>query len=387
MKIEWDKEKNVITVGKAVFKNYTRFQNSAAFANFVLRQNDLPTHLNSHGKNGKEDNKLTADALCCSRSVLFKHYNALQLKVFVAPVYDILKKVGYSRNGFSAEALRKIHTNKEKLQAVYNDGLYNILPIVCETGKSPQELKKELKNAWKTISKNSLNKNKYLARAIKGYDDPEIRLNQLKDIPSTVLKNFHATRPEVQAYVAKNFKGLWSHPQRCAGDIRMYSDTTWLATQLGEDTSNIHSWTPRRMKEEHDRMSKEINARKYSKDLFDSVKDISVKCVELEGYKATLLDNAFAIAEEGTSMGHCVGLYADSVREGDYLVYSVTKDGERSSTIGIVRQSGRNQATEQKYTTCRLQQHYGKYNQAVTEETEKLICSYVIQKLNKGEEK
>ena len=381
MRIEWDQERNVITIGKAVMKDYMRFQNSAAFANFVLKANDIPLHLSTYAKNSKDSNKMVADALGCSRSVLYAHFNKLQLKAFVSPVYHILKKVGYSRKGFSGTAIKKIHINREKLEEVYNDGLYNILPVVFELGKSPKELKKELKNVWKKLAKNSLNKNKHLMRACNGYQSKEEMLTRLNDIPTTVLKNFHSKESACMKYIANNFKGKWNKPFLLRNEINLFSDTSYLAHTLNEKVDP--AWSPRRMKEEHDRMSKELHTRKYSKDVFESVKDIPVKELVLEEYKAVLLDNAFAIAEEGTEMGHCVGLYANNVRDGEYLVYSVLKNGERSSTIGInpIFKRGQNQELEK--GGWKMQQHFGKYNSEVVCPIENEIAEKLIFKLNR----
>lgn len=385
MKIEWDQENNIIRVGDAVFSSYRRFANSASWANKVLEANNKNIRLNEYAKNQKEANKQASEALGCSRAVLYKHFNALQLKVFVAPVYDILKNVGFSRRGFNTECLRKIHKHKDILEEVYNDKLYNILPIVCETGKSPKELKQEMKQAWKSISKNSLNKNKALVKACKGYETE--RLVELHDLPTTVLKNFFSCRPEVQRYIATHFKGKWNKVGNLNGDIRLFGDACYLADQLGESVD--WKWTPRRVKEEHDRMSKEITAKKYSKDVFKSVEDISCKALKSGDYTAILLDNAFAIADEGNNMGHCVVGYSDSVRDGKYLVYSVTKNSERSSTIGIyLRDSykyinNNTGASKLEEPIWMLQQQYGRYNALVVDEEERQLAQILVGMLNK----
>lgn len=387
MKIEWDKENNTITVGDAVFPRYMRFPNSAIWANTVLLGNNLPRGLNIYTKNLKEANKAASDALGCSRTVLFKHFNTLQLKVFVAPVYDILKKVAFSGRGFSPRALHMIHRSKGILEEVYNDGLYNILPIVCETGLSPKELKAELKSVWKVISKNSLHKNKALAKAARS-DHDIIRMQQIAHLPTSVLQNFGSSTPTEMAWIAEHFKGSWNKPTEINKHTRLFREAHFLAAQLGQEVNP--KWTPRRVTEEHDRMSKEITARKYSKDVFDSVRDIPVKSLKSGKYVAKLLDNAFSIADEGNAMGHCVAGYSDSVRQGSYLVYSVTKDGGRSSTIGVNKGNGysyHNQLTGKTHVDTpawKLQQQYGRYNAHVTDEEEHNLAQTIVEQLNKA---
>lgn len=383
MKIEWNKENNTISVGKAVFSSYKRFINSAAWAKYVLQANGLPSELSTYAKNRKEANKVASDALGCSRAVLFRHFNALQLKVFVAPIYDILKKVAFSRKGFDTNILTKINNNRNMIEQVYKDGLYNILPIVVESENSPQYLKKNLKGAWKIIANNSLNKNKSLAKAVRGLSDLS-RMQAIAGIPTTVLQNFKQASADEMHWIANHFKGKWNKPAEVNRQAQLFRDARYMANQLAQDVNP--NWTPRRLKEEHDRMCKEITARKYSKDVFDSVKDIPCKALKSGEYVATLLDSAFLIADEGNSMGHCVAGYADQVRQGDYLVYSVTKDGERSSTIGINKRQtsfdviGSHPETR---TYWYLQQQYGRYNAHVKDEEERKLAAALVGLLNK----
>ena len=375
MKIEWDETNNVIRVGKADFSQYTRWRNSAEWANKVLVGNDMVNcRLNTYAVNRIEDNKRASEALGCSRSVLYNHFNKLQLKAFIVPIYDIVKKIGYSRKGFNVAIVNKTNKNKDKLQEAYNDKLYNILPIVAATGMSPKELKQEFKGAWKTISKNSLNKNKALSYAASKTN----RFVALAHIPTTVLENFAGHDNQTIQYIANNFKGSWN--KTLVQETRLFIDTQLMAERLGEVADP--KWSVRRVKEEHDRMSKELTARKYSKDVFDSVKDIPVKFLKSGEYTATMLDSAFLIADEGNAMGHCVASYSDSVREEHYLVYSVTKNGERSSTIGInIKHGWKGKDNKEPYFI--LQQQYGRYNTYVTDEEEKNFAQTLVGLLNK----
>lgn len=369
MKIEWDVARNVISVGKAEYTGFIQFKNSQTFASKILADNDISMSV----YNTKERNKQVADLLGCSRSVLFKHFDKLQKKAYIAPVYDVLKKVSKFQNGqrWDITIVWKVNRHKTALQEVYNDGLYNLLPFVAELGLSPKELKVAYKGVWKVISKNSLHKNKLLVKRMD-------KIGQgVHEIPATLLK-YQYSVPALK-YLANNFKGSWSKQEIMEKESRYFHDCERLAGQLGEAVDS--KWTVRRLKEEHDRMSKEITARKYSKDVFESVKDIPVKEMCHAGYKATLLDSAFAVADEGNSMGHCVAGYADDVREGTYLVYSITKDGERSSTVGIFRRAISHAKKE--YGQWNFQQQYGRYNASVKDVEERELAKSIVEMLNK----
>jgi hypothetical protein len=297
----------------------------------------------------------------------------LAYKKFVVPYKKYLAKVDYSPGKIKAQSLSSIRKNLGVVEQVYNDGLHNILPIVARTGKTPSELKAELKGKWKVIAKNSNNKNRYLAKF------PEQFYGDVCDLPTTVLKNrslHYQVVPDELRYIAMHYKGSWSNKKVVSDAGHLFRDTKRMADQLG-----LHvdvRWTPRRMKEEHDKMFSELNARRYPKTQFESTKNILVKEFNAGEYSAHLLESAFDIAEEGNSMGHCVAGYSGSVRDGEYLVYSVRKGGERSSTLGIhIGEWGKDKTPYYMFN-----QHYAKYNRRVTDETEASIPQKILDLLN-----
>ena len=84
-------------------------------------------------------------------------------------------------------------------------------------------------------------------------------------------------------------------------------------------------------------------------------------------------------------MHHCVGGYASSVAQGNYLVYSVTKGGKRSSTIafrqqGILDQSGSGKVI-QNYTWT-FNQHYGYCNAYIEDVHEAELKEVILSQLN-----
>ncbi len=405
MKIEWNKENNTITVGKAVFSEYTNFKSALHFAFTMLEMNAIESSqwrkkityapcskfeiadevITLPKMSFKERNKEIGNVFGCSISRLYKYFDGLQKKAFIVPVYPVYKAlVDYKpwkvkKKEWDQGLLKNINSNKQLLLEVMNDGLKHILPVVHKAGKHPKELKKEYGRNWKTITHNSLNKNKALV-----YKSSNLKVEEKMklieyDIPTTLLQNKNIWSAEALKYLKDNFKGSWGKHDTIWQEYLVANDTKHLAEQLGKKMS--WKWSPRRMKEEHDKMAAEINARKYSKDKFDSTQDISVKWLKSGDYVATLLESAFDIADEGTSMGHCVGLYAGQVKQGDYLVYTVTKAGERSSTIGLHRRAINKDKNE--YSAWNLNQHYGRFNAALKDEDEIKLGQVIVDMLNK----
>lgn len=400
MKLEWDEKSNIIRIGKAEWKRYQNFKNATAWAFAVCEMNDInvrkyKTQFRVTTKtlfmegiqskySHKERSKALGDLFGCSISVLFKHFMALQAKAFITPVYPLYKKlVEYKPwnkgKGWDANVLAQVNVNKELLQPVYNDGLHNILPVVNALKKSPQQLKATYGNTWKAVANNSLSKNKKLMSVYRYCDEDRLKVVFSSDIPSTLIPLAASLHEEVLLYLKKNFKGSWKDKKKMLFEGRLYSDSIQLAEQLGKKVNP--KWSPRRMKEEHGKMIQEFNARKYSADVFEWTKGMP-KRIEHLGYVAALLDSRRAIADEGTAMGHCVAGYAEESANGNYLVYSVTKDGERSSTIGIHRPRHYDGGSFVEDKHWQVQQHYGRFNARVDDEAEKAIAKRVIGDIN-----
>ena len=374
MEIVWDQESNKILVGKAEFATYINWKGWKEWAKAVVIKNDgwdakFPHH-------PKDLNKFLAEKLGCTPSKMYKHFQKLQYKAFVAPYKDVFMKVGFKPGRIDERMLMRVIDNYAVCKQVYDDGLYNILPIVAFTGKSPVELKKEYKSKWKVIANNSLNKNKAIVNTMrKGWHN----LENIADLPTTVLMKCSGNDWISLQYIAQHFKGKWSKSREMHREVMLFDDTRRMAEQVGKTVS--YKWTPRRVKEEHDRMAKELNAQKYSPAPFPVLETMNLEVLEYAGFVATPLVSAKAIADEGATMGHCVAGYINSVRNGSYLVYSVTKDGERTSTIGL-RKHYKMASEDSRWD---INQQYGRFNKPVDDEDERDIVDIILSKLNKDE--
>lgn len=374
MLLQWDDTEKCIVMGAAKFDKYYNFKNRKTWVNWVMMHNDvhgLPSH-------PKWRNKSISAVMGGSPAQLYKWFCQMQYKRFVVPYKDLLTKIAFQRGRIDCKRLEKIVRYETILRQAWDDKQFNILPILTETGKTPKELKKELGNTWKVLCKNSLNKNKAVARVaankhMSNYTDV---LKSIAAYPTTVLEQYGQDNAYVVAHVAAHYRGSWGkYDSKIAREIR---DTMMLAEQLEKPFDAL--WSPRRMKEEHDAMSKELTARRFSPDKLEILEGIPVKHLEHEGYVATLLDSRALVAEEGQAMGHCVAGYAEEVAAGRYLVYSVTKNGERSSTLGVII---RDRKADSK-TYFFLNQHYGRYNKRLEDRHEIELGEIIVKQLNEG---
>lgn len=374
MKIEYNKETNTITIGKYVVSKYKHL----TFKDWlyeVLIENDC--HAKVYPR--KEYYKTATEVLQCTPSVMYKIFRKLQYKAYVVPYLEYVNKIGFRKNGVDYYTLEKIVKNKALLDQAKEDNLWNLIPFICQFSKSPAELKVMFGKHWKKIVNNSLNKNKYLALL-------GARAGAYCNVPTTLLKQQSLCRHnslELMQYLTMHYKGKWSIISNDYKVLHLFCDTQLLADSLGKEVNP--KWSPRRLKEEHDKFSKEVNAKKYSKGVFESLATIKVKSlVYKSGVSAVLLDNAFDIAEEGTCMNHCVGGYSGEVAKGNYLVYSIRdKDGLRISTLGIhiVKGSMEDKGSDQSRYV--FSQHYGKYNSPVTDLEQIAIVESLLIQLNK----
>ena len=286
---------------------------------------------------------------------------------------------------------------EELLQQCRKDGIANIIPIVAYFKKSPQELKKALgETTWKKLCKNTYSRNRLLF--MKSY----ARLTPVEwnAVPSTLLKSRMYLEPEVYLWLIRTQDiPLKNYPKNSniQREARIYIDTQLMCRDAGE-TFNPN-WSKRRMKEEHDRLSRmqqEIANRRQAERNAEYAKLLKVDFRELHkgleitefdsGVVAVPLVNMQQVQEEGSKMHHCVGSYANMCAKGEYLVWHLTK-GSVETTLGITTQH-ENYDIAMSGDKYNLQQHYGFCNAAVEEEDLKVAAKSVVKMLNeKNKEK
>lgn len=91
------------------------------------------------------------------------------------------------------------------------------------------------------------------------------------------------------------------------------------------------------------------------------------EAASVDDHEILPITNSADLYREGKAMHHCVGTYADEVRNGEKYIFSLRKDGNRVATIEIVRYWGR----------AKLGQLRGACNSEVSESTKRLVRKWL----------
>jgi len=306
----------------------------------------------------------------CPASHFKKVFNMVMKTLWVTPVEKYVQrycfgKVMYKKSTGGFKDAHKVGINPIKLKTVWKrkalldqseeDGLKTIQPLLFHTGQSPEILKKVLgKGLWKRVCKQSYSRNLHISKRL--VDEPHIKMvvKDLMEFPSKYLKRganspvpFDSTglaywkleqKGQVPSLTKEKF--AWGKSGNVTSRDIMYriSDTERMAGILGLKFNS--DWTWNKIEAKHDEFTRTIEAQKHSSDKFfwtlESwvIRD-SEHTVEEEEFTYKLLDNALDIRMEGKEMRHCVGSYSGACNMGQYMVYSVSRGGERYSTLGF----------------------------------------------------
>lgn len=393
-KFEVDKENKVVRFGDKEFKElrllsrmadvYSCFGQSRVYA---LNSPLHPSHVEA---------KAFTDKYGITPSNFRKVFNAKMFSLWVDPVAQYVNRFGYQIGGKVCPwKVRRIHKNLDKIQQAEKDGNEHLIPWIMHLDMCPKGLKEYFgKGLWKKISSQSMTRNKLLAERYNVKIKSKFTLESSITLPSFVLK-------ADTGYISWDAIGAWAvvQSQLKGGDVKKRGsntgiacvrlddccrDTQQMANSLGQPFSL--KWNKEKMREKHDQYAEMINQRKYSPLPYEHLKNFHVPEIVHKGFKATLLYSPKLIHEEGHTMHHCVGMYADSVAKGGYLVYSVTKGGKRTSTIGFYKQK-RAVLNTSGFVGGRdeweIQQHYGHCNASVQDGNEILIAFELVKLLNR----
>lgn len=336
-----------------------------------------------------------------------KVHNSIMTQQWLDPVREYSKYLAFEGTNKkpNPKLLAKVHDLLPLLKQADKDGNKNIIPIIFLFGKPPKELKQRLgKSTWKKLCRNSFTKNLHIMKLYKRSPHMyhpvlsgfrvNISLESLSDFPSTVLKR------GMNSPVHFDEGGLWACKQKV--NLKqvgvpfgfaegIYWDTKSMSKQVGKQFNP--SWDYRKMHHKHEDFTRLINLKKYSTKPYEALKDIKVEDLSSDNYKATLLKSPFEVRTEGEVMKHCVGSYSDSVEKGSYLVYSITKGGKRSSTLGVKISTSQSDncltpssvpKVEEKVTTYQFDQHYKQCNKRVECGEEKQLAQDIVNFLNMG---
>jgi hypothetical protein len=217
-------------------------------------------------------------------------------------------------------------------------------------------------------------------------------LQALNSLPSALIRPYNLGLSEFSGltWVKDNLKGKWSKRKEVQDSLNLFHDTVRMLKQLERDPATALKWSARRLKEEHDNISRELLMKSHSDKRFSWLDTLPIGNFCYGEFEVQILDNALAMKMEGQAMSHCVGSYADEVKRGTYLTFSVLKKGERSSTIGLSRRTttmivdelnGKGETSET--ITYHFSQQYGRFNRSLTDTVEQEILGFILETLSR----
>lgn len=349
----------------------------------------------------KEAATKIGDYLGCSFAKWRKVWNAIQYDFWIRPIEHHSWRFAFNRQKKpKASLIRMIWRVKKELDECLENGTYNISPFIFYCQRNPKQLKEALGKAnWKQICKNSFSRNKKLAQHMQSFyenkivEDPvnHIRLNfeKVKDLPSTAFDYYHQqiqTRPLVVNAALKNMSVI-KNKDDFRDKFNLINDTYNMSRQIDEEVFKFN-WSLKKIKEKHDKYKKIIDARKHGDGEFPYVGKI-VEYLSLENFEAKLLKTGLEVGQEGRQMHHCVGMYSKYCYAYERVVYSVTRNGEKYSTLSF-RIDKKEQMDKEGniYNTFRefkKDQHYKMQNKKVDNPIAQQIESILLEKLNDEE--
>lgn len=371
------------------------------------------------------------EILGCSPRNAIKIWNAAEYYTKIEPRKTLVDLLARRRRGrVSAGLFKELVECEEKLIEVHNDGLKNILPLVLYFKMLPHELRKLFGKAmWKKLAANSFHRNSLLTKNIEDLCSPYcievdnessrqylVKITKLiMPVRSTLLANnnymmffqrnmVHRNMVDVigmseafnfiydRAIKKMPMKNLDSfilrRLQRKSDHI---ADTYTMAEQLGEKF-NIWKHDLESFETIHDEMHRKLQEirekQMFSPDPIECLSEIPFKGLVLGDYSIELLQSRLDIHNEGKSMGHCVGSYADRVAGGRYLVYSIKKNGERISTLGLDcgtktwHRFVADEKPQEQPGGWAYSQHYGRFNQQVKDPVLGFLTDICLSRLN-----
>jgi hypothetical protein len=343
-------------------------------------------------------NKYRVALLCgCSLKTFLRLWQAAMYRTFVLPVLPYANRFAKRKEGrWSAHCIDSIWRHLNVLEKVSEDGQTNLLPFALY-GISPQRGREMFgQGAWRAICKNAYSRNLKIARCL-----PDIQgsvpsvISVVVRLPSSLLD--FLSRPvsggggryeviEVFSlrYVAKYLKGKWNNTGDVVGMRRLYRD----CLRMGATPAQLDILPPQRVFQLHDRLVEDTNARKVNGILMQTYlqAELVQKAEELKcgAFSCRVIRDSLGLKEEGAKMHHCVFSYNRECILGAYLVFSILKNGERYSTLGlrvsvqgVYRNWQETLSAEKKITgvNVSIDQHYMHCNKGVDEaEAEQLAA-------------
>ena len=325
---------------------------------------------NGKKQGNKEYNHSLSEALGMPPSLWKRRFNYEMIALWVEPV----KQFSYLFRGFRGRInyhdLLETWDRKEYLMQAIEDGQENLIPLIFAFNATPSELKAMFgKGEWKRLCKNSRTRNMLIVKCAPFYRLNEAdRVRNVKyanKIPSTVL-GYRNDVGDSLLWAVKNKERALNIDWETGILVSLYADTKRMAQRTRQEFNP--NWSRRTMKEKHEEFTNKINEARYGTKPFEYERII----IEQGEYTGELLMSPKEVANEGTSMRHCVASYAEDCSFGKYAVFSIKKNDDRYSTLGLRKRD----------TEWRINQHYMACNQRVKDSAAMDLAQQLCNKMN-----
>lgn len=385
-----NEETREISFGGKTWISYTYFKNPKwALSQGLWDEAFKKINETEEGKN-KEYYKAFHKVFGCTLKAFCKFFNGAMNRVWIKPVYPLVMQYAWAPRGKSISGynVTKIWNAIDKIRQAESDGLHHLVPWIIKFEKDPKQLKEMFgERVWKQLCKNSKTRNKLLADQT---NVDNIVINGRKEL---ILSRYHGSIEAAIKVPSKYLRWgnlvefdeafIWimeNKPQAIDKKVNghalrhLFWDTRQQADELGERFNP--EWSIRKMKEKHQEFSRRILEKDFSAERFKWLegRNLPTTFAYAGGYTATLLQSPFEVAEEGSAMRHCVASYISWCQKGRYLVYSIRKGEERSSTLGI------DQSVSAR--VWEIQQHYGQCNKRVESWEELMLAKALVEEIN-----
>ena len=413
--IETDPATKTLHVGQwstqEIHYNTTRSEHNLALKIQILNANGLDTdEINIHGMDCCPDLKKNHSFVVRHLGGRFyARLRAVSRQLWITPIEQYLNRYClnfYGRDSpyFNLEQTRRVWGCLATVKQVYEDELHHIGPLVIFFMLNPKELKARLgKSLWKRLCSNKLSFNLRLVRTLMGFDgehrrvkplDEETfeRLIPLLDVLTQVKKGLTTHQAPIWNFDARYFhmRGFevdemslkvkllnWlnihckvTHTKEIKEHITLFRDSLMMHYRLGEGRT-FKFLNPIKLREYHDALSKKITIKRRNESLkrkqamnnnmqwLTPYSDgFSQYAEKTSSVAVKTLNTVELIIDESDSMEHCITCYIDNICDQQYIAISLRCSSARS-TLGFT--------LNKKRSKYKLDQHVGKYNEAVTE--------------------
>lgn len=369
LKITTDPERRVLWAGSKMFEEPFFLNKYIQIPSVGITEYPEGHLYSRRGKQtgNKEYNKALSEMLGMPPTLYKRLFNRKMGELWVDPVQRYVNSLARGMRGkILCGNVLQIWGNKEILEQCERDGLWNIIPLVFMLEKTPEELKEYFgRRPWKKITKNSFNRNKLLSVYA---EHPNFR--NFLDVPSTLLQ-YKIPSGEAK-WIDKYRTFPMKDKRRVQACLMERRDLSRMCRQYGREFNP--DWSIRRVHEEHENLSRLSVQQRYSDEPFD-IPEIEIPP---EGnLSARILMNAQELVQEGREMHHCIASYIGNCFVGKYIVVSIMKDGEKSSTLGLRLSSNE----------CKYDQHCSFCNKRPDIDEVKygaVVCHTINKELNNG---